>query len=99
MSGGLPSATGAARGIGRATAVAFAREGADVMGIDIAGPVSSTLEVAPATPEELAETGRMVEAAGTRRSRGYCLVSSCADRQLLPIVGRDPKGGGINFWT
>jgi NAD(P)-dependent dehydrogenase (short-subunit alcohol dehydrogenase family) len=58
--------TGAARGIGRATAVAFAREGADVMGIDITGPVSSTLEVAPATPEELAETGRMVEAAGTR---------------------------------
>jgi NAD(P)-dependent dehydrogenase (short-subunit alcohol dehydrogenase family) len=58
--------TGAARGIGRATAVAFAREGADVMGIDIAGPVSPTLEVAPATPEDLAETGRMVEAAGTR---------------------------------
>jgi SDR family mycofactocin-dependent oxidoreductase len=58
--------TGAARGIGRATAVAFAREGADVMGIDIAGPVSSTLEVAPATPGDLAETGRMVEAAGTR---------------------------------
>src|ERR1700727_4000875 len=58
--------TGAARGIGRATAVAFAREGADVMGIDITGPISSTLEVAPATPEELAETGRMVEAAGTR---------------------------------
>lgn len=58
--------TGAARGIGRAVAVAFAREGADVMGIDIAGPVSATLEVAPATPEELAETGRMVEAAGAR---------------------------------
>ena len=58
--------TGAARGIGRATAVAFAREGADVMGIDIAGPVSSTLEVEPATPEELAETGRLVEAVGAR---------------------------------
>jgi NAD(P)-dependent dehydrogenase (short-subunit alcohol dehydrogenase family) len=58
--------TGAARGIGRATAVAFAREGDDVMGIDIAGPVSSTLEVVPATPDELAETGRLVEAAGTR---------------------------------
>jgi NAD(P)-dependent dehydrogenase (short-subunit alcohol dehydrogenase family) len=58
--------TGAARGIGRATAVAFAREGADVMGVDIAGPVSSTLEVVPATPEDLAETGRMVEAAGAR---------------------------------
>jgi NAD(P)-dependent dehydrogenase (short-subunit alcohol dehydrogenase family) len=58
--------TGAARGIGRAAVVAFAREGADVMGIDIAGPVSPTLEVAPATPEDLAETGRLVEAAGTR---------------------------------
>src|SRR5271170_5252568 len=58
--------TGAARGIGRATAVAFAREGADVMGIDIAGPVGSTLEVEPATQAELAETRRLVEAAGTR---------------------------------
>jgi NAD(P)-dependent dehydrogenase (short-subunit alcohol dehydrogenase family) len=36
------------------------------MGIDIAGPVSSTLEVAPATRDELTETGRLVEAAGTR---------------------------------
>jgi NAD(P)-dependent dehydrogenase (short-subunit alcohol dehydrogenase family) len=34
------------------------------MGIDIAGPVSSTLEVVPATSAELAETGRLVEAAG-----------------------------------
>jgi NAD(P)-dependent dehydrogenase (short-subunit alcohol dehydrogenase family) len=58
--------TGAARGIGRATAIAFAREGADVMGIDIGGPVSSTLEVVPATSDELAATGHLVEAAGTR---------------------------------
>ena len=58
--------TGAARGIGRATAIAFAREGADIMGIDIAGPVSSTLDVVPATPDELAETGRLVKAAGGR---------------------------------
>ena len=64
--------TGAARGIGRATAVAFAREGADVMGIDIAGPVSSTLEVMPATSDELAETGRLVETSGTRWSE-MCL--------------------------
>jgi NAD(P)-dependent dehydrogenase (short-subunit alcohol dehydrogenase family) len=58
--------TGAARGIGRATAVAFAREGATVVGIDIAGPVSSTLEVEPATLDELNETGRLVQAVGGR---------------------------------
>jgi NAD(P)-dependent dehydrogenase (short-subunit alcohol dehydrogenase family) len=58
--------TGAARGIGRATAVAFAHEGATVVGIDIAGPVSTTLEVQPATIDELNETGRLVDAAGGR---------------------------------
>jgi NAD(P)-dependent dehydrogenase (short-subunit alcohol dehydrogenase family) len=31
--------TGAARGIGRATAIAFARKGADVIGLDICAPV------------------------------------------------------------
>ncbi len=36
------------------------------MGVDIAGPVSPTLEVIPSTPEDLAETGRMVESAGAR---------------------------------
>jgi NAD(P)-dependent dehydrogenase (short-subunit alcohol dehydrogenase family) len=60
--------TGAARGIGRASAIAFAREGAAIMGIDIAGPVSGTLEVIPATADELTETGRLVKAAGG----GWC---------------------------
>jgi NAD(P)-dependent dehydrogenase (short-subunit alcohol dehydrogenase family) len=66
LSGKAAIITGAARGIGRAAAVAFAREGADVMGVDIAGPVSSTLEVVPATQDELTETGRLVHAAGAR---------------------------------
>jgi NAD(P)-dependent dehydrogenase (short-subunit alcohol dehydrogenase family) len=66
LAGKAAIVTGAARGIGRAVAVAFAHEGADVMGIDIAGPVSATLEVVPATSAELAETGRLVEAAGRR---------------------------------
>jgi NAD(P)-dependent dehydrogenase (short-subunit alcohol dehydrogenase family) len=72
--------TGAARGIGRATAVAFAREGADVMGIDIVGHVSSTLEVTPATSDELAETGRLVVAAGGR----WC--EARLDQRDLPAV-------------
>ncbi|MGI4944240.1 MAG: SDR family NAD(P)-dependent oxidoreductase [Janthinobacterium lividum] len=66
LAGKAAVVTGAARGIGRATAVAFAREGANVLGIDIAGPVSATLDVEQATPDELAETGGLVEAAGGR---------------------------------
>lgn len=58
--------TGAARGIGRATAVAFAREGADVVGIDICAPVYPPSGVTPATRDDLDETGRQIEAAGRR---------------------------------
>lgn len=66
LEGKVAIVTGAARGIGRATAVAFALEGATVVGLDIAGPVSPTLEVRPATPDDLDETGRRVLAEGTR---------------------------------
>ena len=58
--------TGAARGIGRATAVAFAREGARVVGIDVCMPVDMRSGVEPANPDDLKETGRLVEATGRR---------------------------------
>ena len=58
--------TGAARGIGRATAVAFAREGADVVGIDICAVVDPRSGVTPSTPEDLEETGKLVAGAGRR---------------------------------
>jgi NAD(P)-dependent dehydrogenase (short-subunit alcohol dehydrogenase family) len=64
LEGKIAIITGAARGIGRATAVAFAHVGAAVVGIDIAGPVSNTLEVEPATPADLDKTGCLVEEAG-----------------------------------
>jgi SDR family mycofactocin-dependent oxidoreductase len=58
--------TGAARGIGRATAVAFAREGADIIGLDISAPVDPRSGVKPSTPEDLEETGRLIRATGHR---------------------------------
>lgn len=56
--------TGAARGIGRATAVAFARAGYRVAGADIAALASTAMDYVPATAQDLEETGRLVQDAG-----------------------------------
>ena len=57
--------TGAARGQGRSHAVGFAREGADVIAIDICAPVA-TVDYPMATSDDLAETVRQVEALDRR---------------------------------
>jgi NAD(P)-dependent dehydrogenase (short-subunit alcohol dehydrogenase family) len=44
LSGKVAVVTGAARGIGRSTAMALAAAGADIAGIDIAAEVSTTLD-------------------------------------------------------
>ncbi|MGV0045037.1 mycofactocin-coupled SDR family oxidoreductase [Mycobacterium colombiense] len=57
--------TGAARGQGRSHAVAFAEQGADIVGVDICEDV----DVVPyrlGTAEELAETARLVEKTGRK---------------------------------
>lgn len=58
--------TGAARGIGRASAVALARAGFDVAGVDVASRVADIPDLVPASEEDLTETGRQVRAAGRR---------------------------------
>ena len=58
--------TGAARGQGRAHAVRLANEGADIIAIDICGPVSDSITYPLASPEELDETVRAVEAVGRK---------------------------------
>ncbi len=62
----MVTVTGAARGIGRAIAVESAANGADVVAIDIAGPVSAASNAKPATPEELAETLHQIQASGRK---------------------------------
>ena len=66
LAGKVAVITGAARGIGRATAVAMAREGADVVGIDVCAVVDPRSGVTPSTPEDLEETGKLVDEAGRR---------------------------------
>jgi SDR family mycofactocin-dependent oxidoreductase len=53
--------TGAARNQGRSHAVRLAQEGADIIAVDLAGPVDSIRMYPPATPDDLAETVREVE--------------------------------------
>jgi SDR family mycofactocin-dependent oxidoreductase len=57
--------TGAARGQGRAHAVRLAQEGADIIAVDICGPIEESKSI-PSTPEDLAETVRQVEALDRR---------------------------------
>ncbi|OBG38890.1 mycofactocin-coupled SDR family oxidoreductase [Mycobacterium sp. E3198] len=57
--------TGAARGIGRAQAVRFAQEGADIVALDVCGPVE-TVMIPPSTPADLDQTAALVSDTGTR---------------------------------
>jgi (+)-trans-carveol dehydrogenase len=58
--------TGAARSQGRSHALRLAQEGADIIAVDLAGPVESVTMYPPATEEDLAETVRQVEALDRR---------------------------------
>ncbi|OBK71266.1 mycofactocin-coupled SDR family oxidoreductase [Mycobacterium sp. 1274761.0] len=58
--------TGAARGQGRAHAVRLSGDGADVILVDLAGPLPPSVPYDSATPDDLAETANLVSANGRR---------------------------------
>ena len=65
VTGKVALVTGAARGQGRSHALRLAAEGADVIAVDICGPVAD-IDYPTATPEDLATTARLVEESGGR---------------------------------
>lgn len=82
--------TGAARGIGRAQAVRFAEEGADIIAIDVCGPIES-VTVPHSTPQDLAETARLVEEAGGR------IVTGIVDVRNPDELGEAVEQGASRF--
>ena len=66
LEGRVAFITGAARGQGRAHAIRLANEGADIIAIDICGPISETITYPLATSEDLAETVQAIEASGRK---------------------------------
>ena len=66
LQGRVAFITGAARGQGRSHAVRLAREGADIIALDICAPASASVTYAPATRDDLDETARLVENEGRK---------------------------------
>ncbi|MGA7131712.1 MAG: mycofactocin-coupled SDR family oxidoreductase [Mycobacterium sp.] len=84
LQGRVAFITGAARGQGRAHAARLAREGADIIALDICAPVSTSISYPAATPEDLAETVRAVEVEGRKvLAREVDIRDDDALRQLV----------------
>lgn len=87
LMGQVALVTGAARGQGRAHAVRLAAAGADIIAVDACAPVSDTITYQAATPEDLAETGRLVEATGRKALTRAVDVRNLAELQTLVADG------------
>jgi SDR family mycofactocin-dependent oxidoreductase len=66
VAGKVAFITGAARSQGRSHAIRLAQEGADIIAVDLAGPVGSVTAYPGATEADLAETVKEVEALDRR---------------------------------
>ncbi|AZG45758.1 mycofactocin-coupled SDR family oxidoreductase [Gordonia insulae] len=66
LEGKVAFISGAARGQGRSHAVRLAEEGADIIAVDICGPVTADSAIAPATAADLAETVELVKGRNRR---------------------------------
>ncbi|MCV7057060.1 mycofactocin-coupled SDR family oxidoreductase [Mycolicibacterium gilvum] len=83
--------TGAARGQGRAHAVRLAREGADIIGVDICENIA-TMTYPNASLADLEETRRLVEKEGRRMVACKGDVRSYVDMQEAVRAGADEFG-------
>lgn len=84
LQGRVAFVTGAARAQGRSHAVRLARQGADIIALDICVSVSGSISYPPATREDLHETVRAVAAEGREvLAREVDIRDDAALRQLV----------------
>lgn len=94
LDGRVAFVTGVARGQGRSHAVRLAAEGASVIGIDIAAPVSDHNGYVAATKEDLAQTEAMLAAAGAKHVidaidvRDSAAMDALLSEAMLTLGGR-----------
>ncbi|MFC7446416.1 mycofactocin-coupled SDR family oxidoreductase [Rhodococcus daqingensis] len=94
VAGKVALVTGAARGIGRAQALRFAQEGADVIAVDLCGPVD-TVVTPPSSAADLAETAALVRETGGRIEtfevdvRDRAALSAAVDAGVAAFGGLD----------
>lgn len=95
VAGKVALVTGAARGIGRAQAVRFAEEGADIIAVDVCAPIDTVI-IPPATRADLAETERLIAAAG---GRVCTFVADVRDADALQetVAGGVDRFGGLDI--
>jgi SDR family mycofactocin-dependent oxidoreductase len=87
LAGKVAFVTGAARGQGRAHAIRMAKEGADIIAVDIAGQLPPCVPYPSASPEDLAETVRLVEEMDRR------IVAAAVDTRDLDALRKAVDDG------
>jgi SDR family mycofactocin-dependent oxidoreductase len=108
LEGKVALITGAARGIGRASAVRLAEEGANIVAVDLAPKITERIDTVPyalGTPDELEETAELVRAAGARAVTATADVRSQAEldeavrRGLAEFVAIDVLVANAGIWS
>jgi SDR family mycofactocin-dependent oxidoreductase len=96
LEGKVALITGAARGQGRSHAIVLAEEGADVILVDVCGPVSEEVEYPPATRAELDDVVREVAGRG-RRAIPQVIDTRDFDTLNLAVRASTTDLGGLDI--
>ncbi|GAA4389584.1 mycofactocin-coupled SDR family oxidoreductase [Tsukamurella soli] len=95
LDGKVAFITGVARGQGRAHAVRMAHEGAQIVGVDLTGPLPAAVPYDSATPADLSETARLIAAEG---SESLLTRADVRDLEALTAAASDgvARFGGLD---